>query len=95
MMHADKMGAFYQLLSKTLKATPKMISYSFLVTSMPALGATILHGHQYLDPTACERRTQQTDYMCSEEELTIINTFFEQSEIHKATRMHPTPNTGI
>ena len=52
----DEKEAFYQVLINTIHATlnnDKLL----LLTSMPMSGATALHGHQYLDPTAWERRT--------------------------------------
>ena len=64
MMYADEeKEAFYQLLSNTLNAIPKMTSYSFWGTLLPALGATTLLGHQYWAPTVRERRPS-TDSFC-------------------------------
>ena len=88
----EEKEAFYELLSNTLHATPdsdKLLllgDFNARVGSDYATWPSVLgrHGMGKVNSNGLLLLS-----LCSEEDLTITNTLFEQPEIHKATWMHP------
>jgi len=83
----EEKEAFYQLLSNTLHATPKNDKLLLLGDFNARVGSNNTAWPSVLGPHGMGKENSNGLLLltlCSEEELTITNTLFEQPEIHKA-----------